>query len=56
MNTYKGLSFWDGLLLLFIAYKLADIIEWSWWWVLAPAWASLGIAIIVAVLSAGKRR
>lgn len=28
-----------GLLgLLFIGLKLAGVIAWSWWWVLAPFW------------------
>jgi hypothetical protein len=30
-------SFYGWLQILFIAYKLAGIIDWSWWWVLTPA-------------------
>jgi hypothetical protein len=30
------LTFLDALQLLFIAFKLAGIIDWSWWWVLSP--------------------
>ena len=29
--------FTDGLALLLIAFKLAGIISWSWWYVLIPA-------------------
>ncbi len=28
--------FLPNLTLLFIAFKLAGIIAWSWWWVLSP--------------------
>ena len=42
-------SFLQMLLLLFIGLKLADIIQWSWWWVLAPGWIPLlAAALIVA--------
>lgn len=37
----KPMTFYDALTLLFIALKLCDQIDWSWWWVLAPAWGSL---------------
>jgi hypothetical protein len=28
-----------------IALKLAGIVGWSWWWVLAPLWGSLVIFV-----------
>lgn len=31
-----------------IALKLAGIIGWSWWWVLAPLWGS--VVIVVALV------
>jgi hypothetical protein len=31
-----------------IALKLARIISWSWWWVLAPLWGS--VVIFVALI------
>jgi phosphoglycerol transferase MdoB-like AlkP superfamily enzyme len=31
-----------------IALKLAGIIGWSWWWVLAPLWGS--VVIFVALI------
>ena len=35
-----------GLLnLIFIAFKLAHIINWSWWWVLAPLWIPTGLTL-----------
>ena len=32
---------------LFIALKLLDKIDWSWWWVLAPFWISAIIVLII---------
>lgn len=46
--------------IVFIVLKLADVIDWSWWWVLAPFWIpftfSLLFAIVVALVLAGRRR
>lgn len=42
-----------GLLqLLFIAFKLAGIITWSWWVVLIPLWITLGLTLFVLLLVA----
>ena len=40
--------FGAGLLLLFIAFKLAGIIAWSWLWVLAPLWAPVSLWALLA--------
>jgi len=33
---------WLGLLqFLFIVFKLTDVIDWPWFWVLSPAWITL---------------
>jgi phosphoglycerol transferase MdoB-like AlkP superfamily enzyme len=34
--------------ILFVALKLTNVIDWSWWWVTSPFWG--GPAIILAVL------
>ncbi len=44
--SHKGMNFTDGLALLLIAFKLANIIQWSWLWVLAPLWISFVIAAL----------
>ena len=44
-------ALFTGLLLLFIGLKLANIIDWSWWWVTAPFWIPLLFAIVVGVLA-----
>jgi len=46
MNT-GGLSFLGTLTLMFIAFKLLEVITWSWWWVLAPIWIPGTIVVIV---------
>ncbi len=45
-----GDYFFTLLAILFIALKLLDKIQWSWWWVLAPIWLPTTIAIVVFVL------
>ncbi len=35
-----------GLLgVLFIGLKLGHVIDWSWWWVLAPFWIPAGVVL-----------
>ena len=35
----------------FIVLKLCKVIDWSWWWVLAPTWIPLGIAGFVILFA-----
>jgi hypothetical protein len=44
-----GVSFASLLLLLFIVLKLTHVINWSWWWVLAPFWIPLGLVLLLFV-------
>jgi len=37
---------------IFIALKLAGVIDWSWGWVLAPVWIPVLLAAVVAILGA----
>ena len=30
----------------FIALKITGTINWSWWWVMAPTWIPLSIALV----------
>jgi len=46
----KGITFGILLTIAFIGLKLIGAISWSWWWVLAPIWLPVVIAIIIAVL------
>lgn len=36
--------------LIFITLKLTGHITWSWVWVLAPFWAPLAVAVVIAVI------
>lgn len=71
-NKYSGrsgmgcLGFFAVLLgVAFIVLKLVGVIDWSWWWVLAPIWGyvalgfviflvALAIAIIVELIDKNK--
>ena len=41
----RGTSLPTLLTVLFIALKLCDIIDWSWWWVLSPIPITIGMAL-----------
>ena len=49
-----GIGFLPALALIFITLKLCNVIDWSWWWVLAPIWmpivALIAILIIVCIV------
>ena len=55
-QTSTGAGFCDILLIVFIVLKLCHVINWSWWWVLAPFWIPLLIAIIAIVIIALSER
>ncbi len=48
-STSGGIGFVGLLTVLFVALKLTDVIDWSWWWVLSPV---LFIAALLAALLA----
>lgn len=45
----RGIGFFGLLAVALIVLKLAHIIEWSWWWVLAPLWAPFVLVIVLIV-------
>lgn len=45
-SNVSGLSFFSILGLIFIVLKLTGVINWSWWWVLAPLWGSALFALL----------
>lgn len=60
--TVGGTSFTTLLAVAFIVLKLVGVIDWSWWWVLAPIWipgllilALLILWFIIAVFGETKR-
>jgi hypothetical protein len=34
----------------FIVLKLCNVIDWSWWWVLAPIWIPIALVIILLII------
>ena len=54
ISANGGIGFLGALTILFIALKLTNVIDWSWWWVLTPLWIPvavvLGIIVIVAIV------
>lgn len=43
----SGLGVWDVLGIVFIVLKLIGVINWSWWWVLAPIWIPIVIVLVL---------
>ena len=50
-STSKGLGVCDVLAVVFIVLKLIGVIDWSWWWVLAPVWIPVIIVVIVFIVA-----
>lgn len=42
-----GIGFSSLLLLAFIILKLCKVIDWSWWWVMAPLWIPIVFVLII---------
>jgi len=40
------------LAIVFITLKLCHVIDWSWWWVLAPLWIPLALVVFIALIIA----
>ena len=49
-SSSGGVGFVGLLTIVFIFLKLADFIDWSWWWVLSPLWGSAIAGIIACVI------
>ena len=45
-----GIGFCGLLCIVFIVLKLCNVIDWSWWWVLAPALIPVAIIILLLIL------
>lgn len=44
-------SFLGLLAIVFITLKLCGVIDWSWWWVLAPLWGGVALFLFIAGLA-----
>jgi hypothetical protein len=48
-SSSGGIGFGGLLTIVFITLKLCNVIDWSWWWVLAPIWGVLALIAVVFV-------
>lgn len=46
-----GIGFCGLLTIAFIVLKLLNVIEWSWWWVLAPIWIPAATVFIILIVA-----
>lgn len=44
------ISFPLGLFLVFLTLKLTGYIDWSWFWVTAPLWIGIALAMVFIAL------
>ena len=49
--TVRGMSASTLLGIAFIILKLCGVIQWSWWWVLAPFWIPFVLLIILLLIA-----
>lgn len=45
-----GIGFSGLLAIVFIVLKLTHVIDWSWWWVLAPIWMPFALALVIIAI------
>jgi len=46
-SSSSGIGFCGLLTILFITLKLTKVIDWSWWWILAPLWLPACIVLTI---------
>lgn len=49
-GTPGGIKILNGLFLIFMALKLANIVDWSWWWVTSPLWIGACLLLVMFIL------
>ena len=47
-----GIGFCGLLTIVFIVLRLTNVIDWEWWWVLAPLWVPTVGAILLVIFVA----
>lgn len=52
VSANGGIGFLGALTILFIALKLTHVIDWSWWWVLAPLWIPVAVVLGIIAIAA----
>jgi hypothetical protein len=46
-ESSSGIGFVGLLTIVFIVLKLTSVIDWSWWWVLAPLWIGFALWLLI---------
>lgn len=46
-KSSSGAGIGTVLFLIFMVLKLCGVISWSWWWVSAPIWIPLLLAVVL---------
>ena len=49
-NNSSGIGICGVLGIVFIVLKLVGVISWSWWWVLAPIWTPVSLAVLILIV------
>jgi pilus assembly protein TadC len=44
-NSSSGIGLAGLTFIVFLVLKLCGVINWSWWWVTAPLWGGVAIAL-----------
>lgn len=47
----SGFGILAVLQIVFLVLKLTGLIDWSWWLVLVPLWADIGIGLLFIILA-----
>lgn len=51
-SSSGGVGFLGLLTIVFIVLKLTNVVDWSWWWVLAPVWIGWGLLLLILAVVA----
>lgn len=51
IKVIGGIGLCDIVFVLFLGLKLGKVIDWSWWWVTAPLWGQVVLALVGAVIT-----
>ena len=45
-----GIGILTTLTIIFVVLKLVGVIDWSWWWVLAPTWIPCAVCCPIVIV------
>ena len=51
-----GSSIIVTLSIVFVTFKLTEVINWSWWWVTSPLWLPLVSALTLMIMAVGLNK